>query len=234
MSKINIFFTLLLGAVVSFSSCSKDDELTPEELEAKEAKELLENITANFNTITSKEWAFQEFQPSADLLAASKTEDGVVAKTTMVKIEQVNNFGLVLSFEAAGDLFKTNVAMNVPEAEMEEKLIAYQDAIAGFPAGFLYDTKEYYMASVRRIIAAPFAADEAKIEEIVDESTGKCILEIGQRDFSNLSYDDLVLAQKKLIAGNSDKIYINEDGTLTVETTSEDYGVSKFILKEVK
>jgi len=42
------------------------------------------------------------------------------------------------------------------------------------------------------------------------------------------------LAQKKLIGGNSDKIYFNEDGTLTVETTDVEFGVSKLILEEVK
>lgn len=233
MKKMNLYFALLLGAMISFTACSKDDELTAEEKEAKQTKELLETITANFDAITAKKWTLKEFQPSADMLAASETDDGVVALTTITKAAQVPNFNMVLSFASEGDLYKTDVAINVPEADLEAKLIAYQDAIAGFPAGFLYESKEYYMAGVRRVIAAPFAADEAEIEEIVDEATGDCILKIGQTDFSKLSYEDLVLAQKKLIAGNNDKIYMNEDGTLTVETTSADYGVSKYIYKEV-
>lgn len=234
MKKFNVFFALLLGAMISFTSCSDDDELTAEELEAKQTKELLETITTNFDAITTKKWAYKEFQPSADMEAASKTDDGYAALTTIVKAEQAPNFNMVLSFTVEGDLHNADVALNVPEADLETKLITYQDAIAGFPSGFLYDTKEYYMASVRRIVAAPFAADEAEIEDIVDEDTGECILKIGKSDFSKLSYDDLVLSQKKLIAGNSDKIYLNDDGSLTVEVTDEKYGVSKYIYNEVK
>ncbi len=133
-----------------------------------------------------------------------------------------------------GALYKTNFAVNVPEAELEAKLIEYQDAIAGFQTGFLYDTQEYYLASLRRTLAAPFAADEAKVTDIVNEETGECVLKIGKTDFSGFSYDDLVLAQRKLIAGNLDKIYINEDGTLTVESTSTEFGVSKYIYQQVK
>ncbi len=234
MKKMNLFFALMVGALIGFSSCSKDDDLSPEELEAKQTKELLEKISANYDAITSKKWALKEFQPSASMVAASKTEDGAVALTTIVKGQQASNFNMVLSFAAEGALHKTNVAINVPEADLEATLIAFQDAIAGFEAGFLYDTKEYYMASVRRIVAAPFAADDSKIEDIVNEETGECILKIGKTDFSKLSYDDLVLEQRKLVAGNNDKIYKNEDGTLTVETTSKEFGVSKYIYQEVK
>lgn len=233
MKKMNLYFALLLGAMISFTACSKDDELTAEEKEAKQTKELLETITANFDAITAKKWTFKEFQPSAEMLAASKTDDGVVALTTITKAAQAPNFNMVLSFAAEGDFYKTNVAMNVPEADLEAKLIAYQDAIAGFPAGFLYESKEYYMASVRRVAAAPFAADDLTTDEITNEETGLCIFSVRMNDFSEFSYEDLVLAQKKLIAGNNDKIYMNEDGTLTVETTSADYGVSKYIYKEV-
>ncbi|MBI9059159.1 MAG: hypothetical protein JEZ01_15465 [Labilibaculum sp.] len=233
MNKFNYLFALLLGALVSFTSCDKDDDLSPEELEAKQTEELIETITANFDAVTTKKWSFKEFQPSADMLAASTTQDGVVALTTIVKAEQAPSFNMVVSFITEGDFKMTDVAVNVPEADLEAKLIAYQDAIAGFPAGFLYDTKEYYLSSVRRIVAAPFAADEDAIEDIVNEDTGECILKIKKSDFSTLTYEDVVLAQKKMFAGNGDKIYINEDGSLTVEVTSEDYGVSKYIYNEV-
>ncbi len=247
MKKFNLFFALLLCTIISFSSCSDDDEtpakeeeqqpveeeLTPEELEAKQKQELLETITANFDAITSKKWTLKEFQPSDDMLEASKTEDGYAALTTIVKAEQAQNFGLVVSFSEEGNTEKVNVALNVAEDELEAKLIAFQDAIAGFEAGFLYDTQEYYISSIRRVVAAPFAADDKKIEDIVDENTGECILTISESDFSLLSYEDLVLAQRKLVSGNSDKIYMNEDGSLTVEVTSEDYGVSKYIFTEV-
>ncbi len=234
MKKMNFYFALLIGAIMSFSACSSDDEMTEEEKEAQQTQELLETITTNFNNITSKKWTLKQFEPSASMLEASKTEDGYVALTIITKAVQALDFNMVLSFTAQGDLFKTNVAINVAEEDLENKLIEYQDAISGFQAGFLYDTEEYYMASLRQVMAAPFAADNAKIEDIVNETTGECILTIKKADFSNLAYDDVFLSQRKLVAGNNDKIYINQDGTLTVETTSTAFGVSKYIYQEVK
>ncbi len=234
MKKMNFYLALLLSSVISFTACSSDDEMSEEEKEAQETQELLETITGKFNDITSKKWALKKFEPSASMEASSKNEDGAVALTTIVKAQQALNFDMVLSFSSDGALYKTNVAVNVPEAELEAKLIEYQDAIAGFQTGFLYDTQEYYLASLRRTLAAPFAADEAKVTDIVNEETGECVLKIGKTDFSGFSYDDLVLAQRKLIAGNLDKIYINEDGTLTVESTSTEFGVSKYIYQQVK
>nr|WP_319399148.1 hypothetical protein [uncultured Carboxylicivirga sp.] len=233
MKSIKLLLALFLGATISFTSCSSDDELTPEEQEAKQTEELLATISANYDEITSKEWSYKEFQPSDDMLAASQTDNGYLALTTIVKAEQSKNFGLVVSFTEEGGEDKVNVALNVPEEELEARLIAFQDAIAGFETGFLYDTQEYYIATIRRVVAAPFAADDKEIEDIVDETTGESILSISASNFSSLSYDDLVLSQRKLIEGNSDKIYLNEDGTLTVEVTSEDYGVSKYIFTEV-
>lgn len=235
MKKRNVIFALLLGAVASFTSCSKDDDLTPEEIEAKEKQELVAEITTNFETITTAQWAFKEFQPSDDLLAASESLDGALAKTTMEKAEHAKNFNLALSFVAEGNSFKAKVDVNLSDEEIDTQLKAYQDAV--YPEfsewGFILG-KESTLASFRRFIAAPFAADDLKIDDITNEETGLCIFSISMRDFSELSYDDTVLAQKKLIEGNSDKIYINADGTLTVETTSTDYGVSKLILEEVK
>ena len=41
MNKFNYLFALLLGALVSFTSCDKDDDLSPEELEANQTEELI-------------------------------------------------------------------------------------------------------------------------------------------------------------------------------------------------
>ncbi|WP_430972302.1 hypothetical protein [Sunxiuqinia rutila] len=235
MKKRNLFFALLLGAVASFTSCSKDDDLTPEEIEANEKQELVDEVTTNFNTVTSTLWTFKEFQPSEDLLAASETEDGAIAKTIMVKAEHAKNFNLILSFVAEGDSFNPKVDVNLSDEEIDTQLKAFQDAV--YPEfaewGFILG-KESTLASFRRVIAAPFAADELKIDDITNEETGLCIFSIAMRDFSELSYEDAVLAQKQLVAGNSDRIYFNEDGTLTVETTDVEFGVSKLILEEVK
>jgi len=235
MKKFNVFFALLLGAMVSFTACSKDDELTAEELEAKQTKELLEKISDNFTGVTSMKWTLKEFQPSDDMLADSKTVDGAEAKTIIVKAEHAKNFNLILSFLEDGDFLKPKVDVNLTDEEIDTKLKAFQDAVYPDFAdwGFILG-KESTLAGFRRVIAAPFAADDLGIDDITSEETGLCIFKIGMSDFSKLSYDDVVLAQKKLIAGNSDKIYFNEDGTLTVETTQEKYGVSKLILEEVK
>nr|WP_321451317.1 hypothetical protein [uncultured Carboxylicivirga sp.] len=232
MKSIKLLLALFLGATISFTSCSSDDELTPEEQEAKQTEELLATISANYDEITSKEWSYKEFQPSDDMLAASQTDDGYVAKAIIAKAEQAKNFGLVVSFAEDGNKTKVDVAINVPDDELEARLIAFSDAQMDEPLGFLYDIQEYFIATVRRVVAAPFAADDLEIEDIVDEATGECILSISASNFSSLSYDDLVLSQRKLIEGNSDKVYLNEDGTLTVEVTSEDYGVSKYIFAE--
>ncbi len=234
MKKRNLFFVLFLGAVVSFTSCSKDEELTPEELEAKQKQELVAEITTNFETITTAQWAYKEFQPSDDLLAASETEDGLTAQTRIQDAKHAKNFNLVLSFKVDGNLLQPKVAMNVPEEELEAKVLAYLSESYGVPVTEVWGSLESYLAQFRRVIAAPLAADDLGTDDITSEETGLCIFSISMRDFSDLSYDDTVLAQKKLIEGNSDKIYINADGTLTVETTSTDYGVSKLILEEVK
>lgn len=236
MKKFNVFFALLLGAMISFTSCSDDDELTAEELEAKQTKELLETITTNFDAITTKKWAYKEFQPSADMEAASKTDDGYAALTRITDAKYAKDFNMVLSFVANGDLYSPGIAMNVPEDELEAIVLNSLNEPYGFEVYTeLTDSQlKSYLAQYRRVVASPFAADDLTTDEITSEETGLCIFSIGIRDFSSLSYDDLVLSQKKLIAGNSDKIYMNEDGTLTVETTSTEYGVSKLILTEEK
>ena len=73
MKKMNFYFALLIGAIMSFSACSSDDEMTEEEKEAQQTQELLETITTNFNNITSKKWTLKQFEPSASMLEASKT-----------------------------------------------------------------------------------------------------------------------------------------------------------------
>lgn len=235
MRKVNVFFALLLGTMIGFTSCSEDDELTPEELEAKQTEELLGTITSNFDEITSKQWTLKEFQPSDDMIAASQTEDGATAKTRINDAEHAKNFNMVLSFAANGDLLKPGIAMNVPEEELESKVLTYLNEPWGFELFTSLTEGELnsYLAQFRRVIAAPLAADDLNRDDITSEETGLCVFNIEMRDFSQMSYDDVVLAQKQLIEGNNDKIYMNEDGTLTVETTSVEYGVSKLILEEV-
>ncbi|WP_430812882.1 MULTISPECIES: hypothetical protein [unclassified Carboxylicivirga] len=227
MKRSNILVALMMSLFVGFTACSDDDTLTKEEQEQKDQQELLAKINDNFEAITTKAWAFTAFEPSDDLVAASQTDDAT-ALTMVVKGEQATNFNMVLSFTVEGDIIKPSVAMNVAEADMLPKLLAYQTAISGLELDFLFDTEAAYQAEIRRIIAAPLAADELTREELTNEETGLCIFSISQNDFSALSYEDLVLSQRKLVAGNDDKIYIDADGTLVVEATNKAYGVSKY------
>lgn len=252
MKKTNIFFALILGVIVSLSACSDDDDpvtpeepvvpeevpLTPEELEAIKVKELIEETTANYNSFTAKKWQLKEFVGSDDLIAASKTDGGAVAKTIVLDASQAPNFNMVLNFEDTDETStkKVVVDINLSEEEINTKLLAYQGAV--FPDFAAYDflligTTNQLLAQMKRVIASPFAADELKTDDITDDETGLCKFDITFADFSNLTSEEIVLGQKKMIKGNSDKIYMNEDGTLTVETTHADYGVSKLILEEV-
>lgn len=233
MSKFNILIALLFGALLSFTACSDDDELTPEELEAKQKSELLETVATNFDDVVAKKWTIKEFQPSDAMVASSETPDGNTALTRIKTAEYATTFKMILSFEADGDSFKPKVKIDVPENELESLALGYLSDLYGFELTELWVPKETYLAQFRRIIAAPLAADALGTDDITNEETGLCIFDIEMSDFSDLSYDDLVLGQKKLIEGNDDKIYFNEDGTLTVESTSADFGVSKLILEEV-
>jgi len=231
MKRANLFLLLLLGVTLGFSGCSKDDELSPEEKEAKEKEALLTKIDENFDAIISKSWSFKEFQPSDDMTAASKTDDGAVALTTIVKGEQAKNFKMAVSFEKEGEIYNVNVALGVSTERIPQLLLDYQTAILGFSLDFLFETENTYLAEIKRIVAAPLGNDEATKDEISNDETGNIILTIAQNDLSEKEYEDIVLDQKKLITGNNDKIYINEDGYLVVETTSTDYGVSKYIFE---
>ncbi len=235
MKKVSLFFTLLLGAMVCFTSCSDDDELTPEEQEAKQKEELLVTITANYDAVTSKKWELKEFQPSADMQAAAATEDGAVAATIIARTSFAHNFNMVMSFSAEGDAFKPKVDFNLTDEEIDEQLMAYQNELYPDMAdwGVFVLGKEVTLAEFRRVVAAPLAADELGIDDITNDETGLCIFSFEIRDYTQLSYDDMILAQNKLIAGNDDKIYLNEDGTLTIEATSTEFGVSKYIYNEV-
>ena len=226
----------MLGAVICFSACSDDDELTQEEKDAKQAKELIEQITENYTTITSKKWSLKEYQPSEALKTAAANPDNTDANSRMAKINHVGNFNMQLSFASTStDSLQVNVDVNLSDEEIDAKLKEYQDAI--YPDfkdwGFILG-KESTLASFRRVIAAPFAADKLTIDEITNEETGLTIFKVIMSKYEGLLYDDVVLAQRKIIADNDDKIYLNEDGTLTVESTHKDYGVSKLIMEEVK
>lgn len=235
MNKLNGFFALMMGAIISLTACSKDDELTPEELEAKQTQELLEKIGENYSTVTSKKWAYKEFQAS-DKMVEAKENDDYVAGTRINDAKHAKNFNMVLSFAADGEMMKPSIAMNVPEDELEAKVLTYLNEPWGFELFTEVSESEMksYLAQFRRVVAAPLAADKLGTDEITNEETGLCIFTIKLKDYSEMEYDDVVLNQKKFIEGNADKIYLNEDGTLTIEITSEAYGVSKLILEEVK
>ena len=242
MKKFNVFFTLLLVAMISFTACTDEETLSIERLESmldeldqQKADQLVEQATANYNAITEKKWTLKEYQPSFMLRAAALDPDNTDANTRMAKIKHVKNYNMELYFETAEDnSLKVRVDVGLTDEEVDVKLKEFQDDI--YPDfkdwGFILG-KESTLAGFRRVIAAPLAADNLGIDDITNEETGLCIFSITKRDMSELSYDDVVLTKNKLIANNDDKLYLNGDGTLTIETTSKEYGVSKLIMSEV-
>lgn len=228
----------MLGAIVCLTACS-EDELTQAEKEAKETQKLVKEITDNYNSITEKKWEYKAFEGSESLIAASKTDDGADALQTVNKAKYAYDLKMVLSFSKEGDLIKPTVAINVPESDQEKTMIGILNKITmeawGFPAYEELSPAQLlgHLADYRRFIAAPLASDKLTTDQLTNDETGRCIFSIALKDFSEMAYDDVVLNQKKFIDGNVDKIYLNEDGTLTVETTSEKYGVSKMIYQEV-
>lgn len=234
MFKFNLLFALLLGTVVAFTSCS-DDELTPEEIEAKEKQELIDKAANTLEEIGSKKWKLEDYQASEKLVAAAN-EGHTQAFTRVGNLRHIKGLDFTLTFTAVGDSLKPVVTTDLTTEQITEKQWAHQnDLYAAYgQLDFLLISQEAFLSDLKRIIVAPFAADDLKAIEIIDESKAECIFKIGARDFSEMSYEDVVLSSRKLIGENDDKIYFNEDGTLTVETTSVDFGVSKLILKEVK
>lgn len=250
--KKSILFALMVGAVISFTACSSDtekpdtgdveepkdeepeDELTEEEKQELKRVELQETITANFETITNNKWQYEEFEASESMIEASKTEDGADALTTILNSKHSKNFNLTISFN--DEKHNVSADVNLEDEQIDIFLKEYQDELYPDFAdwGFILG-KDEVLGAFRRIVASPFAADNLKIDEITDEDTGLVIFSIEMRDFTDLSYEDTVLAQNKLIKDNADKMYLNEEGTLlTVETTHEKYGVSKVIYKLVE
>jgi hypothetical protein len=218
------------------TACS-EDELTQAEKEAKETKEILAKVTENYNSFTSKKWALKEYQKSAALEAASNDPDDTEANTLVGNISQAGNFNMEMYFEKTNtDSLHVKVDFNLTDAQVDEKLMEYQDELhpdfSSWGMGFILG-KEEVLGQLRRVIASPLAADDLKLADITDFTTGLLKFKIDKANYATLSYDDLVLSQRKLIGGNGDKIYFNEDGTLTVESTSEKYGVSKLIMSEV-
>lgn len=244
--KKKILFALMIGAFVGFTSCSKDEEqsgneqkedeveLTEEEKIEIKRLELLEEVSNNSDFITSNKWQYEEFQPSDAMVAASETEDGASALTTIQNGKHAKKFNMVISF--TGDKYDANVDINLDDDQVDIYLKEYQDELYPDFAdwGFILGKVEV-LSAFRRTVASPFAADDLKIDDITDEDTGLVIFNIEKRDLKDLSYEDLVLSQNKLIVGNEDKLFLNEEeGELVVETSSTDYGVSKVVYSLVK
>jgi len=232
--KKKILFALMLGAFVSFTACSKDDELSEEEQNEIKRLELLEAVSSNYEFITSSKWKYEEFRPSEAMVSASKTEDGVMALTAIQNANHASKFSLLLSFQSENDSIK--VDYTIEEDMVDVYLKEYQDELYPDFAdwGFILDKNEL-LGDFRRVVASPFAADDLAIDDIADKKTGLIIFNIQMRDLKDLSYENLVLSQNKLIVGNEDKLFLNEEeGELVVETSSTDYGVSKVVYSLVK
>ena len=233
MSKIKFMTALMMSAMLAFTACSEDEPipLTPEEQEEVNRVALLKTVDSTFQVIVTSEWAYKEFQPSAAMTAAAGNHDATAA-TLIVKGEQAKNFNMVVSFEEVGDSIKPSVTMNFAEANKKQLFLEYESAISGFDFVLedLMFGYEANTADLSRTAAGAFAPDDLLLgADIANDNTGLLVFKLKQNDLSKLKYDDLILAQRKLIAGVDDKIYFNAAGELVAETTHEKYGLSKYI-----
>ncbi|BDD12036.1 hypothetical protein FUAX_44680 (plasmid) [Fulvitalea axinellae] len=240
MRRFNLFFLLLLGGLVAFSSCSSDDdELTEEEKDQIELDKKVKEADEAFEKLVSKKWTIKDFVSSEDLKKAVESDDTRASQIdTLGKAAATGRFNLSATFTKEGDKYFMEAAINVPEADLEATLLKYQDIIFGFEAGFLIvdpgeDGIKFYSAEVKRMILAPFAPDALSKDEIADTKTGNSTLKVKQQDLTGKSLDDVILGYKKLIDGNNDRIFFNEDGDLVVEVTHEDFGTYHWVYTEV-
>ncbi|MCG8411887.1 MAG: hypothetical protein MI739_11460, partial [Bacteroidales bacterium] len=139
MKKLNLLFLLFLGTMISFSSCSKDDEveLTPEQKKEKERLEFVAKAKANFEKIVSKKWTIERFDGSKKFNEASKDKENTDAYSKGKKVGIAPKLNLLLSFKKEGDDYKMKVDLNASGSDLIAKLLKYQDAIFGFQTGVL-------------------------------------------------------------------------------------------------
>lgn len=212
-------------------SCEATDDngTTDEPLTEEETTELLlAEIDASFEAIVSNEWVYSGFEPSDEMTSASQTADGLVALTTITRAESAKPFLPSVKFSVESGVVTPTVVFGYDEADEADLLYAYEIADFGFDMGFYMGPDEYNLAQICRTVASGFASDDLGVDDIADETTGELIFTFSQNDLSEMDYDDVVLNQRVLIKGNNDKIYVDEDGSLVVEVTSTEYGVSKY------
>lgn len=222
----------IFAACDSSTDNSSGDDLTDEEAAAL----LLTQIDANFQAVVTNTWNYAGFEPSADMESASKTEDGYDALSAiLVGNGALLYFSPVLSFTIDGDVITPIVELFYDEDELVSLLIEYEDYTNNgmfSDDGGLTESifgKESNFAQVRGTVAAGLAADALSTDDIVDDSTGELLFTFEQNDLSSKSYDDIVLSQRLLVKGNSNKIYIESStGDLIIESTTVKYGVSQY------
>lgn len=228
---------LLAALSLATISCDEDEAtLTQGELDEIARQEIIEAAAETFDLITDSKWAPEKFEPSAEMASAAQTEDGLLALTTITRANAVLEFDMIVSFTEENDMYKASVEDPATAEELNEKLLAYQFAMMPDfgDLGFLIFPVEEYMAEIRGAVINAFAFDDAKSEDITNVETGLPTLVIEENNLEMMSFEELLLNSKELVKGNSDKIYLSEDGKLVVEVTDATYGVSKWIYTSVK
>lgn len=226
-------------AMAMFASCEKATTGNEQEdnKEPETSEEYLAAIDEAFESIISTEWAFESFEPSSDMDNAAGTDDGYAAYQTILTYEAIAIFSPVLSFSIDGTTVTPSVELTYEESELNTLLFQYEDLIYGI--GEWGGTDPIFgqisdFAEIRRYTASGFASDDLSADDIADSyDTGELIFTFEQNDLSEMELDDIILNQRVLVAGNNDKIYI-EDGKLVVEITDKTYGVSKCIYTAVE
>ncbi|ANQ52874.1 hypothetical protein MY04_05720 (plasmid) [Flammeovirga sp. MY04] len=233
------FITVLFLALTVFS-CKKDETVAPKELTKKERQEITRKELAvvsnsTFETIVTSKWELVEFVPSSQMKKAAASQD-LYAVTTIKKGKQALDFGMTLSFEKLDKKYSLKVKFKDSGDPLEKKIGDYQEATTGVPGSWgLIPSAEFYMAEIRAIMAAPFAADDLSAEDIQNSDTGEINVEVIQNDVSKLNYENMLLNYSKIIKENKDRIYLNDNQQLIVEATDNTYGTgtSHYVYKKV-
>ncbi len=240
MKKVTFYAAVLFSAMTMFSACSsKSDDPTPEkpsqeELDQKRADEMIVTADSTFQAIVDGHWVISKFEPSKDLEDASKTQDGAAALTLIKKAAHVRDFLLEGSFAKENDTYAMHVDVNLDESKLDDAILDYQEEVQGMPKDWgMVFPKEQNLAEIRRIMAAPFAQDDAAIEDVTNDQTGLVVLKIKGRDFKGSNYETMLEGGRKLIADNGDKLYF-EGNNLVVEVSNKEYGISRWVFAPAK
>ncbi|WP_044209892.1 hypothetical protein [Flammeovirga sp. OC4] len=235
MKKRNLLSILVAGflALTVFSCSSSEDEVTPpltaEELQEQTRKALAVTSDSIFQAVVEGDWKLVEFVPSAEMLEAKDGDQAgsnAFANTKILRASAVKPFDMTMSFAKEGDQYAVSVSIPAEGEDLTNLVLNYQNTLnPDFAAwGILVFTQEELMAEAKGVLAGSFSTDDAKPGDATDAETGKVTLNVKQYDVSELSYENMLLNYTKVVEGNDDRIFFNQESQLIVEDTDQTYG----------